>query len=66
MFRIACGKDSKGGWEIAPSEFWLMSPREWWMLYDINIGGEIAEEVETKERLLRNFKLLKARENEHN
>lgn len=21
-------------WGIQPTEFWLMSPREWWLIYD--------------------------------
>ena len=30
MFRIAVGL-----WEIAPSEFWRMTMREYWWLYDM-------------------------------
>lgn len=66
MFKIACGLRERAGWELSPSEFWAMSPAEWWLLYDINVGNENIEAIETKERLLKNFKILKARDNEHN
>jgi hypothetical protein len=26
-------------WGIAPGEFWNMQPSEWWLLYDVKVGG---------------------------
>lgn len=46
MFRIACGQ-----WGVQPSEFWGMCPHEWWLLYDVKIGGQIKEKENTIDRL---------------
>lgn len=53
MFKIACGIKERGGWELPPSEFWNMSPQEWWAIYDINIGEFIAEKTQVMDRLKR-------------
>lgn len=36
---------------MAPSEFWQLSPGEWWDLFDVNIGYQLKEAQETRERL---------------
>jgi hypothetical protein len=53
MFRIACGLRERGGWEVAPSEFWAMCPQEWWWLYDVNVGAAIREREDTMARCKR-------------
>lgn len=30
-------------WGIAPSEFWAMTPREWWLIYDARAAKMKAE-----------------------
>jgi hypothetical protein len=32
-YRVAVGL-----WSIQPSEFWDMSPQEWWWVYDARVG----------------------------
>lgn len=46
MYRIACGQ-----WGVQPSEFWGMCPHEWWLHYDVKIGGRIKEKENTIDRL---------------
>lgn len=62
MFRFACGRADKGGWGIAPSEFWLMCPQEWWWLYEANVGTSVKDALETKDRIKRLYKEAKAKE----
>jgi hypothetical protein len=62
MFKTACGMREVGGWEISPSEFWSMSPVDWWLLYDMNVGFRIAEDRDTMARLKRLFDQSKAQE----
>lgn len=51
MFRVACGSLEKGGWQLPPSEFWGMTPKDWWEIYDFNIGEDIKADEERDERL---------------
>ena len=30
-------------WEFAPSEFWRMTPREWWLIFDAKMARNKAE-----------------------
>lgn len=62
MFRIACGLRERRGWEIAPSEFWRMTPQEWWWLYEINVGEGIRAEQDTRDRLKRLYRQSKEAE----
>lgn len=53
MFQLACGHPQKGGFGISPSEFWQMTPVEFWWLYDFHIGNEVKDKRETMDRLKR-------------
>lgn len=64
MMRVACGLTERGGWGLPPSEFRAMTPREWWLIYDVNIGEARKEENETRERLKRLYYQAKAEEKE--
>lgn len=56
MFQLAVAPTERGGWALAPSEFWGMTIREWWVVYDAMIGKAAQAEQATRDRL---HKLLK-------
>lgn len=62
MFQTACGLREAGGWEIQPSEFWGMTPVDWWMLYDVNVGFHVKADQDKMNRLLRLHQQAKAQE----
>lgn len=53
MFQTACGREQFGGWGLAPSEFWNMTPREWWLLWEVNGGRKHAIHRDDMERCRR-------------
>jgi hypothetical protein len=65
MFQTACGLREKGGWEIAPSEFWKMSPCDWWQIYEINVGYAQQKQAATFDHLLDLHHKLLAKDKEN-
>lgn len=36
---------------MRPEDFWAMTPQEWWLVFDANIGKELGEKANTMQRL---------------